>query len=216
MLRIGITGGIGSGKSIVARLFQVLGVPVYDSDFRAKWVMAHDGALREELLAAFGPETFDASGQLNRPYLARTAFADPAQLARLNALVHPHVGRDFEQWATGQQQAGHAYCLKEAALLFESGAYQQLDQVITVFAPLAVRQARVLRRDPHRTAADVVAIIGKQLSEEDKMARADHIIRNDDAHLLVPQVLPLHQEFSAQGKAKGLRQRPAGAPNPSV
>jgi dephospho-CoA kinase len=194
MRRIGITGGIGSGKSVVCRLFRVLGVPVYDSDAQAKWVMAHDVALRAELVAAFGPETFDTAGQLNRTYLARTAFNNPTQLARLNQLVHPHVGRDFEQWADEKQQAGHAYVLKEAALLYESGAYRQLDRIITVFAPLPIRQARVLRRDPHRTADDILNIVGKQMSEEEKLSRADYIIYNDDAHLLIPQVLALHIE----------------------
>ncbi|WP_139925003.1 dephospho-CoA kinase [Hymenobacter sp. DG01] len=195
MLKIGITGGIGSGKSVVCRLFQVLGVPVYDSDARAKWVMAHDVLLRDELVAAFGPETFDTQGQLNRTYLARVAFPDPAQLARLNALVHPHVGRDFEQWAAAQQAAGYPYILKEAALLYESGAYQQLDRVITVFAPLEIRQARVLLRDPHRTADDIQNIIGKQMSEDEKLQRADYVIHNDDQHLLIPQVLRLDKEF---------------------
>lgn len=195
MLRIGITGGIGSGKSVVCRLFQVLGVPVYDSDARAKWVMAHNLVLRDELIAAFGPATFEEAGQLNRTHLAQVAFSDPAQLARLNALVHPHVGLDFENWATEQQQAGHRYLLKEAALLYESGAYKKLDRIITVFAPLSVRQARVVRRDPHRTPDDILAIIGKQMSEEEKMERADYVLRNDDEHLLIPQVLALHEAF---------------------
>lgn len=195
MKKIGITGGIGSGKSVVGRLFQVLGVPLYDSDARAKWVMTHDPTLRRDLQAAFGPDTFTAAGDLNRPYLARTAFHDPTQLARLNALVHPAVGRDFAQWAAAQQQAGHAYVLKEAALLFESGAYRQLDKVITVFAPLALREARVLRRDPHRTPADVAAIMGKQLSEDEKMQRADYVIYNDPQHALLPQVLKVNSEM---------------------
>ena len=163
MVRIGITGGIGSGKSMVCRLFQVLGAPVYDADSRAKWVMAHDATLRTALQQAFGPDTFDAAGSLNRTYLAQAVFHDPTRLARLNELVHPHVARDFEQWAAARQQEGHRYVLKEAALLFESGSYRTLDRVITVFAPLPVRQARVLRRDPHRTPADVLAIVGKQL-----------------------------------------------------
>ena len=198
MKKIGITGGIGSGKSVVGRLFQVLGVPLYDSDTRAKWVMAHDPALRAALTAAFGPATFDAHGQLDRPYLARVAFHDPAQLARLNALVHPAVGRDFAHWAATQQQAGHAYVLKEAALLYESGAYQQLDVLITVFAPLALRQARLLRRDPHRTPADVAAIMAKQLSEEEKMRRADYVIHNDDQQLVLPQILALHGDLATE------------------
>ena len=199
MLRIGITGGIGSGKSIASRLFQALGVPVYDADTRARWVMEHDEILRGELLAAFGADTYDAAGQLNRPVLAATVFNNPARLAQLNGLVHPRVGTDFRRWAAAQQQAGHAYVLKEAALLFEAGSYKQLDRVITVFAPLAVRTARVLRRDPHRSAAEVTAIMAKQLSEEEKMQRADHVLVNDDARPLLPQVLALHAEFSAAG-----------------
>ncbi|TGE05621.1 dephospho-CoA kinase [Hymenobacter fodinae] len=200
MLKIGITGGIGSGKSVVCRLFAALGAPVYDSDTRAKWVMTNDTRLRDELLAAFGPESFDALGHLNRTYLARVAFTDPAQLARLNALVHPAVGRDFAQWLSARQTEGHAYILKEAALLYESGAYQQLDQIITVFAPVAVRQARIQTRDPHRTADDIQNIIGKQMSEEEKIQRADHVVYNDDAHLLIPQALELHNAFRELAK----------------
>ncbi|GAB3231102.1 dephospho-CoA kinase [Hymenobacter seoulensis] len=195
MLKIGITGGIGSGKSVVCRLFQVLGAPIYDSDARAKWVMAHNTQLRDELLAAFGSETFDMHGQLNRSYLAQKVFTDPPQLARLNSLVHPHVGRDFEDWAAARQAEGYPYLMKEAALLYESGAYRQLDRIITVYAPLEIRQARVLHRDPHRTPDDIQNIMGKQMSEEEKLQRADHVIYNDDQHLLIPQVLTLNAEF---------------------
>ncbi len=197
MLRIGITGGIGSGKSIVSRLFQALGVPVYDADSRARWLMENDADLRQQLISAFGPDTYDSAGRLNRPVLAGTVFRSPDLLAQLNALVHPHVGTDFEQWAAARQQAGSAYVLKEAALLFEAGSYKQLDRIITVFAPLVVRQARVLRRDPHRSAADVQAIMAKQLSEEEKMQRADYVLANDDAQPLLPQVLALHAAFGA-------------------
>ncbi|RFP64860.1 dephospho-CoA kinase [Hymenobacter lapidiphilus] len=200
MLKIGITGGIGSGKSMVGRLFTVLGVPLYDSDSRAKQVMAHNPQLRRELTEAFGAETFDASGRLDRTYLARVAFPDPAQLARLNALVHPHVGRDFADWATARHAEGHAYVLKEAALLYESGAYKQLDRITTVFAPQSLRQQRVLLRDPHRSAQDVLTIIGKQLSEDEKLARADYVIHNDDEHLLIPQVLQLDAELKGLAK----------------
>jgi dephospho-CoA kinase len=197
MLRIGITGGIGSGKSIASRLFQVLGVPIYDADSRARGLMEHDAELRQQLIAAFGPDTYDAAGRLNRPALAATVFRNPELLAQLNALVHPHVGTDFERWALAQQQAGHAYVLKEAALLFEAGSYKQLDRIITVFAPQPVREARVRRRDPHRSAVDVQAIMAKQLSEETKMQRADYVLTNDDAQPLLPQVLALHTTFSA-------------------
>ena len=195
MLRIGITGGIGSGKSVVARLFATLGVPVYDSDSRAKWVMANDLVLREQLLAAFGPSTYDATGQLNRPYLAQQAFNDAARLAQLNGLVHPRVGEDFATWTAEQAAAGYPYILKEAALLYESGAYRGLDRIITVFAPPAVRTARVLGRDAHRSAADVQAIMSQQLSEEEKLQRADYVVYNDDSQLVLPQVLALDSEF---------------------
>ncbi|GAB3727875.1 dephospho-CoA kinase [Hymenobacter agri] len=199
MLRIGITGGIGSGKSIASRLFHALGMPVYDADTRARWVMENDAALREELRTTFGPDIYDTANRLNRPALAALVFNNPARLAQLNGIVHPHVGTDFERWAITQQQAGHAYVLKEAALLFEAGSYKQLDRIITVFAPLAVRTARVLRRDPQRSAADVAAIMAKQLSEEEKMQRADYVLTNDDVQPLLPQVLALHAEFLAQG-----------------
>lgn len=197
MLRIGITGGIGSGKSIASRLFQALGVPVYDADSRARWLMEHDVELRQHLSAAFGSDAYDAAGRLNRPALAATVFRNPELLAQLNALVHPHVGTDFERWALAQQQVGHAYVLKEAALLFEAGSYKQLDRIITVFAPQPVREARVRRRDPHRSAADVQAIMAKQLSEETKMQRADYVLTNDDVQPLLPQVLALHAAFTA-------------------
>ena len=195
MLRIGITGGIGSGKSIASRLFRALGVPVYDADTRARWLMENDDALRNDVRAAFGPGTYDGAGRLNRLVLAATVFQNPARLAQLNALVHPHVGTDFERWAVTQQQGGHAYVLKEAALLFEAGSYRRLDRIITVFAPRLVREARVLRRDPHRSPADVAAIMAKQLSEEEKMQRADFVLTNDDVQPLLPQVLALHAEF---------------------
>ena len=198
MLRIGITGGIGSGKSIVSRLFHALGVPIYDADTRARWVMENDAELRQQLIGAFGPATYDAAGRLNRPVLAGTVFNNPALLTQLNGLVHPHVGTDFERWAVAQARAGHAYVLKEAALLFEAGSYKQLDRIITVFAPLAVRAARVLRRDPHRSAADVETIMAKQLSEEEKVARADYVLTNDDVLPLLPQVLALHAAFGAR------------------
>lgn len=186
---------------MASRLFHTLGVPVYDADSRARWLMENDTGLRQQLSTAFGSDAYDAAGQLNRAVLGRTVFRNPTLLAQLNALVHPHVGTDFEHWATAQQQAGHPYVLKEAALLFETGSYKQLDRTITVFAPLPVRQARVLRRDPHRTPADIQAIMAKQLDEEEKMQRAHHVLINDDVQPLLPQVLALHTTLSAPLRA---------------
>lgn len=196
MLKIGVTGGIGVGKSVVCRIFAVLGIPVYDADTRAKWVMLHDQALKQELTDAFGPETYTDAGELNRPYLAKTAFNDPEKLAQLNRLVHPHVATDFTNWVEANHTA--PYIIKEAALMYESEAWRQMDEIIAVYAPLDVRMKRLLQRDPHRSPQDIEAIIGKQLKEEEKMARAQHIVYNDDQQLLIPQVVKLHGEFIAK------------------
>lgn len=193
MFRIGITGGIGVGKTIVCRLFQVLGIPVYDADTRAKWVMQYDLALKQELQEAFGEEAYTSEGQLNRAYLASVVFNNQQRLDKLNALVHPHVGLDFERWA--EANANAPYLIKEAALMFESESWRQMDEIIVVTAPLNVRLKRLLKRDPHRTEADIQAIISKQLSEEEKIARAQHIVYNDDQRLIIPQVLALHEQF---------------------
>ncbi|MDX5438783.1 MAG: dephospho-CoA kinase [Pontibacter sp.] len=194
MLKIGITGGIGVGKTVVSRMFAVLGVPVYDADTRAKWVMHHNQVLRKELQDTFGVDTFTEAGELNRTYLAGVVFNSPQQLALLNKLVHPHVGNDFEDWVVSH--VNKPYVLKEAALMFESDSWKQMDQIISVYAPIEVRLKRLLLRDTHRTEADIKAIIAKQLSEEEKMSRAQHVIYNDDKQLVIPQVLALHKQFS--------------------
>ena len=193
MLKIGVTGGIGSGKSIVCQCFKLMGVPVYDSDSRAKWVMHHDPELREQLISTFGPDTFDAQQNLNRPYLSQKVFHNATELARLNALVHPQVRKDFHTWLKANQQA--AYVLKEAALMFESNAYTQVDHVLTVSAPSALRLARTLQRDSHRTPSEVEAIMAKQLPEEERVRRAQFVLYNDDAQLVLPQVVKLHETF---------------------
>jgi dephospho-CoA kinase len=193
MLKIGVTGGIGSGKSLVCRLFGLLGIPTYDADSRAKWLMHHHPALRGDLLAAFGPDTYTSAGELNRTYLAGLVFRDQERLAQLNALVHPRVGEDFTAWAETNRHL--PYVIKEAALLFEAGSYRDLNKVITVSAPPELRISRALLRDPHRTQADVEAIIQKQLSEEERQAKADHVLYNDDLHLVIPQVLALDGLF---------------------
>ena len=193
MLKVGITGGIGVGKTVVSRMFGLLGIPVYDSDGRAKWVMRHDETLKTELIAAYGPKAFTVTGDLDRTYLASIVFNNPERLQQLNSLVHPHVRNDFDNWVS--RQTDKPYVLKEAALMYESEAWKQMDRIIAVYAPMDVRIKRLLHRDQHRTQADLEAIIGKQLSEEEKMARADYVITNDDQQMIIPQVLALHKQF---------------------
>jgi dephospho-CoA kinase len=191
-LLVGITGGIGSGKSTVCKLFSLLGIPVYTADNRAKWLMAQDAELQNQISSTFGTESYLANGELNRAFLAETVFPNPEKITELNALVHPVVRKDFEQWIT-QQSA--PYLIKEAALLFETGAAKELDYVINVSSPLRVRMARILLRDPHRSEEQVNQIINQQLPDEEKNALADFCIKNTDNKLLIPQVLEVHAQL---------------------
>ena len=192
-LQIGITGGIGSGKSLVCKIFSHLGAPVYDADSHAKELMTTDGILISEIKKEFGDLSYHADGSLNRVYLANYVFHDPVKLERLNRLVHPRVEADYLKWVS--KNAAHPYVIKEAALLFEAGSYKSLDRIIVVSAPEALRVRRVLSRDAHRTVEQIKAIVEKQMPEDEKLKRADHIVVNDETELVVPQVVRLHEEF---------------------
>ncbi|MEQ1746394.1 MAG: dephospho-CoA kinase [Saprospiraceae bacterium] len=197
-LRVGITGGIGSGKTTVCRIFEVLGVPVYDADRWAKWLMANDPEVRAALVALFGPEAYRPDGSYDRARMAGIVFSDPEKLAALNAAVHPAVERHSRAWHDQQVQAGCAYTLKEAALLVESGSHRHLDALIVVTAPEEVRVRRVMERDGLSEVA-VLARLRSQMPEADKAALADFRIVNDGRHLLVPQVWAVHRELVAKG-----------------
>ncbi len=192
-LQIGITGGIGSGKSLVSKIFRQLGVPVYDADHHAKALMTTDGILISQIKKEFGDLSYHPDGRLNREWLAAKVFPNEQELEKLNRLVHPRVAVDYERWVGEQTEA--PYVLKEAALLYETGSYRSLDKIIVVSAPEALRQERVLKRDPHRTAGQFREIVGKQLPEAEKVSRADYVIVNDGATPVIPQVLKLHEEF---------------------
>ena len=194
-IQIGITGGIGSGKSLICRIFYVLGVPVYDADSRAKKLMTTDGILIDQIKKEFGSLSYNEDGVLNRELLSRIAFNNPEKLTKLNSLVHPRVALDYNHWMHEQDEA--KYCLKEAALLFESGSHQSLDKIIVVTAPDKLRIKRVLQRDPHRDRTEVERIIKNQMSQEEKMMKADFVIRNDETELVIPQVLKLHEWFNS-------------------
>lgn len=191
-LKIGITGGIGSGKSTVCQIFKILGIPVYSADDRAKWLMAHDPELKTSIRAEFGVESYTATGELNRSFLAEKVFSNPEAVAKINALVHPRVGKDFETWVENQSSP---YVLKEAALIFESGGEKKLDAVINVSSPLKIRIARVLLRDPQRSEEQVNHIIDQQMPDEEKNSKADFVIKNSENKILIPQVLAIHQEL---------------------
>ena len=195
MLRIGLTGGIGSGKSTVGKIFQLLGVQVYDADARAKWLMVNDESLKQQLTRAFGKETFDRKGVLNRKYLSEKVFQDKTMLKTLNAHVHPVVRKDFEQWTTSLDMET-AYCIFEAALIFEGKSNALMDQVITVFCPEPARIERVVARDG-MTQKQVLDRMNNQMPDIEKCKLSDLVIINDAKHLLIPQVIEIDNQLKA-------------------
>lgn len=192
MLKIGITGGIGSGKTTVSRIFEILGIPVFYADDAAKSVMNTDQLLIKSIKKAFGRDAYTADQQLNRKYLANLVFGNEQKLAELNSLVHPAVFRAFDTWAVLHRNS--PYVLKEAALLFESGSYRSCDKNILVTAPEKLKIARVMSRD-HTSAEAVKARMNRQFTEEQSIQLADFIIVNDEEQLIIPQVLSLHETF---------------------
>ena len=189
MLNIGITGGIGAGKSVVCQIFRVLGIPVYDADLNARLLMESSNEIKTALINQFGKEAYN-NGNLNRVFIAGKVFQNPVELERLNKLVHPVVMRHFADWRV--QQDGHPYTLKEAAILFESGSHEGLDAVILVDAPENIRIQRVIKRDG-RTEDEVKAIISRQWTSEEKRKIAEYIIENDDRNMVIPQVLKIDE-----------------------
>lgn len=197
MLKIGITGGIGSGKSTVAEMFAVLGIPIYQADTAARRLMNTDPELKADIRKHFGDAAYTAEGQLNRKYLGNIVFNNPDKLALLNELTHPATIRDSEEWAASQTAP---YIIKEAAILFESGSNHYLDAVIGVSAPKALRIQRVMERD-HITQNEVLARMRRQIDEDIKMRLSDHVIFNDEQQLIIPQVLALHEKLLVQATA---------------
>lgn len=188
---IGITGGIGSGKSTVARIFSLLGIPVYSADDAAREIMVKDLQLIEEIKAHFGVESYLPDGSLNRKYIANIVFNDKSQLEKLNSIVHPATIRDSEAWARKQKSP---YVVKEAALMFESESFHHVDKVIGVYAPESLRILRVMKRDGV-SRDEVLARIHKQIDDRIKMKLSDYVIYNDEQHMVIPQVLALHKLF---------------------
>ncbi len=191
MLKIGLTGGIGSGKTTVAKIFETLGVPVYYADDVAKQLMQEDNVLKQSIINIFGKDSYTTDGKLNRSYLSSTVFSNPHQLERLNAIVHPATIQHAEQWMQ-QQQA--PYVIKEAALIFESGSQSTLDYVIGVYAPQALRIQRTIKRD-NIDEDKVLQRMQNQIDENIKMRLCDRVIQNDDQTPLIQQVVMLHQEL---------------------
>lgn len=193
MLKIGITGGIGSGKTTVCRVFETLSIPVFNADVVAKQIMVTDTILIAEVKLAFGEDSYLKNEALNNKHLAEIVFNDTKALAKLNSIVHPAVFRAFETWVK-EIPTSVPYVLKEAALLFESGSYQMCNYNILVTAPLTTKLARVMQRDGV-TEAQVKARMDKQFTDKQKLKMADYFIENTENRSVITQVLDLHQQF---------------------
>src|SRR5690606_7631593 len=187
-LKVGITGGIGTGKSFVSKIFKTMGIPFYNADLEAKLIMVKDNNIRMALVKAFGPETYFEDGSLNRVYLSKQVFDNSQRLEVLNNIVHPAVIQAGVDWSNAQNGP---YSLKEAALLYESGSYKKLDYTILVTAPEELRIARVMKRDKV-SREEVLNRIQKQMPEEEKLKFADFVIHNDEQQPLLPQIINIH------------------------
>jgi dephospho-CoA kinase len=192
MLRIGLTGGIGSGKTTVARIFEVLAIPVYYADEAARKLMNRNTNLKESVISAFGYQSYK-NGELDRAYLGKVVFADEEKLKLLNSIVHPITLLDAEIWMKNQKTA---YAIKEAAIIFETGLEKYFDFIIGVTAPEDLRIRRVMERD-QTTREKILERMQQQMDEKEKMSRCDFVIVNDGIQPLLPQVLKIHEILSS-------------------
>jgi dephospho-CoA kinase len=190
MLKVGITGGIGSGKSTVCQVFSTLGIPVFSADDAAKYLMDNDAALISKIKGLLGADVY-INGSLDRSKVSAIVFNEPAKLLQLNTLVHPATIQYGQQWAAEQASP---YIIKEAAIFFESGSYKEMDIMMGVHAPIELRITRAMQRG-NVTRQAILARIAQQMDEDEKMKRCDYVITNDDVMPVIPQVLSLHQEL---------------------
>ncbi len=190
MLKVGLTGGIGAGKSVVAKIFEILGIPVYQADLAAKKLMETNETLIHAIKDVFSDEAY-INGKLNRKYIADIVFNDKEKLKQLNALVHPFTIQNGVNWMNAQTTP---YAIKEAALIFESGSQNEFDCIIGVFAPVSIRVNRTIKRDQSSREA-ILERIENQIEDRIKMKLCDEVIMNDEQHLIIPQVLAIHEKL---------------------
>ena len=191
MLRVGLTGGIGSGKSLICSILEKLRVPVYYADAEARRLMNSDPVLKDRIRALMGAKAY-RDEELDRKYLADRLFGNQKMLEAMNALVHPAVRKDFNAWTQAYKE--DPYVVKEAAILFESGAHRELDSTVLVYAPMELRIRRVMERDRCNREA-VLKRISHQMAEDEQKKLANHVILNDGHQMLLPQVVELHKSF---------------------
>lgn len=189
MMTVGVTGGIGSGKSVICKVFSQLGIPVYEADAAAHILYDKYPELKARIATEISTEVTDKNGKINRRKLGEIVFSNKEKLELLNSIVHPMVKYDFENWLSIHK--GFPYVIKEAAILFESGASDACDKIITVVAPHELRVSRIRERD-HKSRADIEQIIIRQMNDEERIVLSDFVIHNDEKQLVIPQVLKIH------------------------
>jgi len=190
MKKVGITGGIGSGKSVVCSILGTIGVPVYNADREARLLINSDQEVIARIKKEFGEASYDKNGNLDSSYIAGLAFSEPGRLEQLNHITHPFVRKHFNNWV--EQHGEHPYLVKEAAIMFESGSYLDMDLVVNVYAPEGIRIQRTIRREG-MTVDKVKKIIDNQITEKERIERSAYVLINDEQSLLIPQVIALHQ-----------------------
>jgi dephospho-CoA kinase len=194
MLTVGITGGIGSGKSTVCRVFRVLGIPVFQADNVARRLQDEDADIKSKLIEYFGPDIYMENKLLNRKKLAGIIFNSPADLERVNHLIHPAVHKEFENWKA--KMTRYPYVLYEAVILFETGSAARFDYTILVVTDEKERLQRVMKRDNLSSEA-ILQRMRNQMQDSEKIQLASHIIKNNDNQLIIPQILILDQFFKS-------------------
>ena len=192
MLKIGITGGMGSGKSLVCSIFSLLNVPIYNADLRGRLILETNHDVEKKVQALLGKKAYPETGNPDRKYIASKVFNDKDLLAKLNAIIHPAVNEDFISWIEGYHD--RPYILKEAAIMIEAGTYKNLHGIIVITAPEELRVSRVMARDGV-SREEVMARVEKQLSESERLKYADYIIYNDGSESLIRQIAKIHGEL---------------------
>ncbi|HZG00990.1 MAG TPA: dephospho-CoA kinase [Chitinophagales bacterium] len=192
MLKVGITGNMGAGKSLVAEVFQTLRIPFFGADEQAIWLTENNPQVKSEITSLFGRQAYTSEGKYNRKFIAEQIFTNPRLLEQLNAIIHPAVFQRFFDWADEQDAP---YVMKEAAILFESGADKTCDKIVFVSAPEEIRTDRVKKRNPAWSEADIKRRMQTQQPEEAKILKSDYVINNDGEQFLLPQILDIHKRL---------------------
>ena len=194
MLKIGITGGIGSGKTLVCNIFSCLSVPIYNADFQAKKIINTNLEIKEKLINNFGKNIYLKSGKIDKIKLSKIIFNDKEAIQLINKIIHPVVRTDYHKWIN--KHKAQKYTIKEAAILFESGAYKELDKIITVYSPQNIKIKRIIKRDKINQT-EILKKMKNQMSDKLKIKKADYVIFNNEKQLLLAQIIKLHKIFNS-------------------